>query len=192
MSADRTRDEENAQLKAKDKIDYLFKVINRFDFYINSTNTKASLIIAWNGVLIGTILLKYSEILSMFQPAGWAKVAAIVLLSLLGTCSLISNVFVLSVIFPFLKPSSKRATGRILQSESMLFFGAVAAMGAEDYHKRVVDSDAGEILADLADQAATIAQGLQDKMQLIRKSLVAVGLGLVCIFCLLILKAVTA
>jgi len=192
MSADRSHDEESASLKAKDKIDYLFKVINRFDFYINSTNTKASLIIAWNGVLIGTILLKYGEILSAFQPAGWPKAAAVALLSLLGACSLISNVFVLTVVFPFLRPSSKRETGRILENESMLFFGAVAAMGTEVYHKRVVDSDTGEILADLADQAATIAQGLQDKMQLIRKSLVAVGLGLVFIFCLLILKAVTA
>ena len=55
-----------------------------------------------------------------------------------------------------------------------------------------VEIDAEEALADLADQAATIAQGLQDKMQLIRKSLVTVALGLVLILCLLGLKAVTA
>jgi hypothetical protein len=192
MSADWTPDKESAQLKAKDKIDYLFKIINRFDFYINSTNTKASLIIAWNGVLIGTILLKYGEILGAFHPAGWPKAAAGALLSLTGACSLLSNVFVLSVIFPFLRPSSKRETGRILQSESILFFGSVAAMGTEAYHKRIADCDADEVLADLADQAATIAQGLQDKMRLIRKSLVTVGLGLVFILCILILKAVTA
>ena len=190
MSGNQFEDRESDQLKPKDKIDYLFKVINRFDLYVNSTNTKASLIIAWNGVLIGTILLKYSEILGIFQSAEWAKITAIILLSLIGTCSLISNVFVFSVVFPFLRPSSKTPTGRILQIESMLFFGSVAATGAEDYRKRIIDSDSVEIIADLADQAATIAQGLQDKMQLIRKSLVIIGLGLVFIFGLLILKAV--
>ena len=192
MSADQANDKEKAEFKPKDKIDYLFKVINRFDFYINSTNTKASLILAWNGVLIGAVLLKYGEILSAFQPAGWSKGAAVALLTLIGICSLISNVFVLNVVFPFLRPSSKATAGRILKSESMLFFGSVAAMGSEHYHKRIVDSDAEEVLADLADQAATIAQGLQDKMHLIRKSLIIVGLGLVFILCLLGLKAVTA
>lgn len=192
MSADQANDKEKAEFKPKDKIDYLFKVINRFDFYINSTNTKASLILAWNGVLIGTVLLKYGEILSAFQPAGWSKGAAVVLLTLIGICSLVSNVFVLSVVFPFLRPSSKSTAGRILKSESTLFFGSVAATGSEGYHKRIVEIDAEEVLADLADQAATIAQGLQDKMQLIRKSLVTVGLGLVLILCLIILKAVTA
>jgi hypothetical protein len=59
---------------------------------------------------------------------------------------------------------SKTSTGKIIQSESMLFFGSVALTGTEAYHRRVVDSNAEEILADLADQAVTIAQGLQDKM----------------------------
>lgn len=190
MPVDQTNDKDSGKLESKDKIDYLFKIINRFDFYINSTNTKASLIITWNGVLIGTVLLKYSEIVSVFQPIVWAKIIAITLLSLIGISSLISNLFVFSVIFPFLRPSSKTPTGEVLQGESMLFFGSVAAMGTESYYKQIVDSDVEEILADLADQAATIAQGLQGKMKLIRKSLITIGVGFIFILGLLILKAV--
>lgn len=191
ISAEQRQDEENALLKPKDKIDFLFKVINRFDFYTNTTNTKASLIIAWNGALIGAVLLKYSEILNTYQPAGWIKVAAITLLLLVGTCSVVSNVLVLKAVFPFLRSSSRRATSRILQSESMLFFGSVAAMGTEIYHRGIADSDVDEILTDLADQAVTIAQGLRDKMLVIQKSLAITGLGLIFIFCLIILKAAT-
>jgi len=190
MADNQTPKTDNNQLEAKDKIDYLFKVINRFDFYVNSTNTKGSLIIAWNGILIGTVLLKSDDILTVFQSKGWAKIIAVVLLVLVGTCNLISNVFVFSVVFPFLRPSSKLPTGRIMQNESMLFFGSVAAMGSRDYYRKIVDSDVEEILTDLADQAATIAQGLEIKMQLIQKSLVIIGLGLIFIFGLLILKVV--
>jgi CBS domain containing-hemolysin-like protein len=105
MSINQAHDKADNQLKTKDRIDYLFKIINRFDFYINSTNTKASLIIAWNGVVIGAILLKYTEVVSIFQSTAWAKLAAVVLLTLIGTCSLISTVFVFSLVFPFLRPT---------------------------------------------------------------------------------------
>ena len=188
MPNDDRRDEETPILKPKDRIDYLFRVISRFDFYINSANTKASLIIAWNGALIAAILLKYSEILSMFQHVGWVKVTAVALLSSLGLCSIISSILVLRVVFPFLRPTSK-VTGRILHSESMLYFGSVAAMGAEDYHKEITDSSLEDLLSDLADQTVTIAQGLQGKMLIIQKSVISAGIGFVIILCLLVLRA---
>src|SRR5947209_8017908 len=86
----------------KEKIDYLFKIIGRYDFYINSTNTKASLVIAWNGVVIGTILLKFNDILVTYKSSHWAVITASVLLSLMGICSVISIALVFNVIFPFI------------------------------------------------------------------------------------------
>jgi hypothetical protein len=190
MSDNETQNEDSDYLKQKDKIDFLFKVINRFDFYINSTNTKASLIIAWNGVLIGAVLLKYGDILNVFQSTAWAKATAIVFLSLVGICSLLSNLFVFGVVFPFLKPSSKDSPSKILQTESMLFFESVAAMGSNAYHQKIIDSHSAEVISDLTDQAVTLAKGLQDKMRLIRKSIFVIYFELLFILSLLLLKAI--
>lgn len=180
---------EGAKNLTTDQIDFLLKVINRFDFYLNSTNTKASLILAWNGIVIGTILLKFNDILSNFPPQHWVVSIATILVLLVGLCSLISNVLVFIVVSPFLKETSKISTGKVLTNDSMLFFGSVAPMGAKAYYARIVGCSSEELLTDLADQAAILAQGLEHKMQLIRYSIVAIGCGLVLISGLIILKA---
>ena len=51
----------------KEHLELLLKKISRYDFYINSTNAKASIIIAWNGIIIGTIFLKYNSIIAILQ-----------------------------------------------------------------------------------------------------------------------------
>ncbi len=181
-------DAKDDDLTSKDKIDYLFNVLDRFDFYINSTNTKAWVILAWNGIVIGTVLLKYEEIVKVFQVVPWAKNLSIIMLMLIGLCGVISNIFVFSVVFPFLKSTSNESKRAVLRAESLLFFGSVASMGSNAYLKQIVNADADEMLADLTDQAATIAQALHGKMQLIRKSLIVVGVGLFFICCLLFLK----
>jgi hypothetical protein len=182
-------DTQDEKLTSKDKIDYLFDVLDRFDFYINSSNTKASIILAWNGIVIGTVLLKYEEITRLFQGMSWAKNLSVIMLVLIGLSGVISNIFVFSVVFPFLKPTSKQSKRGVLETESMLFFGSVAAIGGEAYLKQIINTDADQMLADLTDQAATIAQALQSKMQLIRKGLITVGVGMLFISGLLILKA---
>lgn len=188
--------EENNDIRAdksfgtKDRIDFLFKIINRFDFYINSTNTKASLIIAWNGVLIGTVLLKYGEILQAFGAGTNARALSVWLLFLIGGSAVLSNFIVFSVIFPFLKFNSKRAAvGKMFQDESLLFFSAVAKLDSEDYLKKLVENTEDDILMDLADQTTTVAQGLNRKMYLLRISLWFIAVQLFLIILLLLLNA---
>ena len=104
----------------KDRIDFIFKVIGRYDFYINTTNTKGSLILAWNGLLIGWVLLKYDSILSLF-PHPKAQIFASIFLSLSTLAALFSNVIAFQVVFPFLQSSSQ-----YLEAKSLIFFGSVA------------------------------------------------------------------
>lgn len=176
----------------KEKVEYLFKIIGRYDTYINSTNAKASLVIAWNGVVIGTILLKYNDILSNYKPPDWAVVVASILLALMGICSVISIVLIFNVIFPFLKPTSRTPTGRVLIDESAVFFGSVAKLGADEYQKQISGLTSATLLADLTDQAVILAQGLNAKMQLIRKSILAIMAELLIIATLFILKLLIA
>lgn len=64
-------------LDLKDKMEFLFKAISRYDFYINATNAKASLILVWNGIVIGTVLLKFDTILSLFIKPYWAFITSL-------------------------------------------------------------------------------------------------------------------
>ena len=170
------------------RIDFLFKVIGRYDHYINSTNTKASIVIAWNGILIGTVLLKFDEVLRLYQGARWSVTLASVLLSLIGICGLASIFFVFNVVFPFLEKTSQTPTGRVLQSESMIFFGSVAAMGKDTYTARVKDCTPSEVLSDISDQAVILAVGLIEKMERLRRSISAIKLSVLLIIALVVIK----
>src|SRR2546421_7138668 len=88
---------------ASDKIDYLFKTIGRYDLYLNSTNSKASLILAWNGFVLSFILLRYDAILANYAHVRWSIVVAVVFLSLIGISTLFSSVQSFRVVFPYVK-----------------------------------------------------------------------------------------
>lgn len=183
-----TTENPNGEFTDEKRIDFLFKVIGRFDHYINSTNTKASIIIAWNGILIGAILLKFDDVLRLYQGAKWSVALASVLLSLIGICGLASIFIVFSVVFPFLEKTSQTPTGRVLQSESMIFFGSVAAMGKDTYTARVKECTSSEILSDISDQAVILAIGLREKMERLRGSITAIKLSVVLIIALVVIK----
>jgi hypothetical protein len=168
-----------------DRIDLLLKVIGRFDFYINSTNTKASLILAWNGIVVGALLLKYDVILAQYKRNWFAWVAAASLLSLIGMFSVVSIGLVFKVVFPFLKSTSKTTEG-----ESILFFDSVASMGAEKYFDKVAHETSEEVLLDLADQAVILAKGAQHKMLTMQKSIRCIYLELLILAALVILLTI--
>jgi len=168
-------------------IDMLFKVINRFDFYTNSTNVKTSLIIAWNSFIFGTILMKYDDILTLFPPIGWPHYISIFFVSLFGIFSIISNIFAFQVALPFLQPSSIN-----LSSSSMFFFGSVSKKSVEDYSVEIGGASFEFILSDLCDQAVTVARGLSEKMAKLQNSIQAIYGGLIAASGLLILKAIVS
>jgi len=168
-----------------DRIDLLLKVIGRFDFYINSTNTKASLILAWNGIVVGALLLKYDVILVQYKRNWFVWVAAASLLSLIGMFSVFSIGLVFKVVFPYLKGTSKEP-----ESESILFFDSVASMDAERYFDKVAHETSEEVLLDLADQAVILAKGTQNKMLTMQKSIRCIYAELLILAVLVILLTI--
>lgn len=167
-----TDDGKSAEYSDKDRIDLLVKIINRFDFYINSTNAKASLVIAWNGVIIGAVLLKYADVLEGFVDGSrleWWMGAMLFVIALLAA---ISNLIVMWVVFPFLTfTSSESKKSRVFVDESIFFFGSLAKLDAESFHRKISKIGETEILKDVSDQAVTIAKGLDGKMNKIRASI---------------------
>jgi hypothetical protein len=167
-----------------ERLDLLKKVIERYDFYINATNTKASIVIGWNAVLLGTFLFKYDSIVSLFPP-GWSRYVCVSLLCFIGLFSVLSNGLVFNVIFPFVEPGAGAGNGG-----SILFFGSVCKMGSQTYFSRISSSSSEVLLADLADQAVTLACGLKNKMEMLRRSIFCIYWELAVVVLLLLLKTV--
>lgn len=156
--------------ESKERIEYLFKIISRYDSYINSTNAKASLLFAWNGLVIGTVLVKYAEILSAFGVGGWRSLAALLLL-LLALASATSTLFVFQAVLPYLKPTDNLRAGGIVSEDSALFFGAVANLTATEFKDKISTMTPAQQIADLSDQAVILAKGLSKKMSALKRGL---------------------
>ena len=184
QSGDRNPDNGSCPF-SRERIDILLKVVNRLDFYINSTNAKASLIIAWNSFAFGAILLKYDAILYLFPYDGWPHYVSIFLLSLSGICSIISNVFAFSVTFPFLKPGYGKKN-----TPSMFFFGSICKKSVPEYSAMLTGATFETILSDLCEQTITLAGGLNTKMIKLQNSIRTIYLGLFAAGGLLVLKAI--
>jgi hypothetical protein len=184
-----TDEEKTPNYGEDEKIDLLVKIINRFDFYINSTNTKASIIIAWNGVLIGTVLLKYSDVLSSFAEGTNLRYVSAFILFTIGAVAVGSNLIVLWVIFPFLKFSSDESDkDKTFVDESIFYFGSLAKLDAASYHTKIINISAEKILKDASDQAVTIAKGLDGKMWMLKWSLTLIAVQLALLLVLTFLK----
>lgn len=172
-------------LPSASRIDFLLKIINRYDTYITSTNAKASLIIAWNGVVIGAILLKYQEIISQFSCVSKVPTLAGLLLVICGILALVSNGLIFGVVFPFLT-ASRDGRG------SLIYFGSVAKTDPQEYVNAIQAASSGDLIKDLAHQASTLAVGLEMKMRRLQKSIWAIYAELVSIALLVILFACNA
>lgn len=148
--------------------DLLWKIISRFDHYINTTNTKATVIVAFDTFIVSAIILKWSDLLQTFGPQSVAAVLVSLLLLIAAVSSLVSLASVFQVINPFLK-SPKSPT----KYHSKIFFGHIAEFETpEDYHQCVKNLNNEELLRDCCMQAHVLAQGLNDKF---RKMKIAIG-----------------
>ena len=168
----------------KEKIDLVLAIVGRFDFYINSTNAKASLIFAWNGIVIGTLLLKYKDFLELY-PKNHQLIIELCLLCI-GICAVISNLIAFQVIFPFLKGSNKPS-----KTSSIFYFGSVSSMKSEEYFEKVSKISSRETLVDITDQGVILAKAADGKMKWMRNSILAVYFQLFFILFLFVFRIIS-
>lgn len=169
----------------KEQLELLLKKISRYDVYINSTNAKTSIIIAWNGIVIGTILLKYNSFMELYVKPIWAYGIANALLLILAVTSFVSIALAFKVINPFL---SSRNTGN--NFDSLIFFGDVSKITLEEYKRKESNLNYEDILTDAIRQAHNLAIGLNNKMKCMKKSIAAIYYGLVSLLILILLKGI--
>ena len=165
------------------KISMLFEIIRRYDAYILSTNTKASLILAFNTIILGGVLMQYSEIIKFFL-SNEMKLFAAFLIFVLTISSLLSIFFVFKVVYPFFgsKLDDKN------QGDSLIYFGSVSLLSSQEYQDKISRVSDENILIDLSSQANILASGLKQKMITMRHSINTITFSLFIILVLVLFR----
>lgn len=150
----------------KDQIDLLFKTIQRFDFYINSTNTKAALLSAFNTFLVGSSITKWNELIRMFDGTRKAEALANILLVVFSLGCLLSMALALRVVYPLF------VYGPHDGLQSFIFFEHVAANKTpKDYRDKFLLANNSLLLTDLASQSFDLATVLKKKFSDLRTAI---------------------
>ena len=171
-------------INADSKLVFILDVIKRYDNYIISTNAKASLIIAFNSLILGTVILKFGDIISFYNCSGISSVVGMLLI-LISASSLLSLFFVFSVVYPYFGSKIDDEN----QQNSLVYFGSVCKINGQEYLNRLEICSIEELIKDLTAQATILARGLNSKMLKMRHSIIAITFSLVFILFLVILRA---
>jgi hypothetical protein len=150
--------------------DFLWRVLGRFDFYINTTNAKAALLVAYNTFIISGILLKWKDISPCFASHPKLAVTSAALLFLLAILALISLIFTFRTINPYTK--TIRQPGKY---HSKIFFGDVSQFeSADSYFESINKSETENLIEDLSKQVYIVARGVDGKFTDMKKAIGAV------------------
>lgn len=180
-----TRDDEETQ----EKMELLWKVITRLDYYIGTTNAKAAMITAFNVFVLGGIVIKWNEIIPLTANTAITQGLAAVLLAVASIASLFSLWKVFSVINPFLdSPREPKSY------HSDIFFGHISEYsGPSSYLDFIKAKSSEETLKDLAYQSHVLATGVNRKFSDMAGSVKAVMFAqLPALTLLVVLKLITA
>lgn len=168
----------------RQKIALLLDIIKRYDTYIVSTNAKASLIIAFNSLILGTVLLKFGDIIGFYATQNTKTFVGFILL-IITASTLLSLFFVFQVVYPFFGTTSDNKK----QKSSLIYFGSVSNMSADEYAENITNTSLTDIIKDLSTQATVLAGGLQDKMLKMRYSIKSITLTMLLILLLALFRA---
>ena len=167
-----------------EKCAMLWKVIGRFDGYIKSANTKATLLSTFNLFVVGSTLSSWHALEDFFSPTlpMWLAHSAL-LLAVAG--ALVSLVFAFLAVNPFLGSSTKPP-----EFYSNIFFEDVSKHSTpETYIERLDKVDTSALFRDLGTQAHALAEGTSKKFEHLCMAFGAVIVSLLFFLLLLLARA---
>lgn len=138
--------------------DQLKFIIQRFDTYISSANTKGAFLLAFNTFLCGGLLTNYKTLSTLIDPdfSVYLKMG-ILLIIIAGVASL---VIVLLAVYPFLKSGNSSLS----KYHSLIYFGSVSAFEtSEKYIEALKIQENEDCYIDLCKQIHQLAKGLRKK-----------------------------
>ncbi len=141
------------------------KLINRIDFYINTVNSKSAFIVTFNVFILGSILLKYEDIIKQFKnPRISLLVPVLMVVMIFGVGMSLLRVF--KAVTPYMDSGNQPSS-----YYSLLFFSSVSKLSLDDFRNKVVNLKEKDLLEDLVRQTHVLAKGANDKFIYIKKSM---------------------
>lgn len=163
-----------------EKVSILLKIIDRYDGYINSTNYKATAILALNTFILGTLAAHHKTLTSGWEPS--MEHTAIVLVIIILISALVSILLSLTAVYPYFGRRSNKGTNR----KSLFFFRSEENISATHLASAVGNTKTSDLVFDLSTQAVDLASGLSRKMAYLRASMIALGIQLLTITILML------
>lgn len=149
-------------MEDKSRIDFLWKIIGRFDTYYGAINNKASLLIVFNVFVFSGVIVKYAEILPDYnncKPLYWIIwfLWVIIIIS-----TLLSLFYIFKVVSPFLK-SYEEPTKYL---SNIFYEHVVKKENIDKYTECISNLTEKEAIEDLCKQTHSLAQGLNYKFSI--------------------------
>lgn len=142
--------------------DSLKFIIQRYDSYISSSNTKGSFLLSLNALIITLCVGNLTRILGDNQSE---ILVPMILVSILLISGSIAVVFIILALYPFTS-SGNSSVGKY---HSKIFFGSVAEYRTpNEYWESIRLCNDAEFEEDMAYQAHILAVGLQRKFRFLK------------------------
>lgn len=157
--------EDEKTLSTDSKIEWLQKNITRTDGYLNSANTKSTIMLTFSMALSTAICVNSTEIIQL----GFANYIAI---SSSIALLLISSIYSLLAIRPFLTPSEK---------SNILSFVDITNTykSSNEYENRINTATKGEIICEMSSLNYALSKGLMKKYKFQQYSVDSIILSLI-------------
>lgn len=153
--------------------DLLWEVVKRYDFYIETTNTRATILVVFDTFVLGTVVLNWKGILSNYDTYYIGKYLVIISLSTIAIASLVTLWKAFNVINSFLSPA---VVAKEYHSK-LSFFQISDYAEPENYFKDFQSLTQEELSRDLVKQAYSLSQGLEIKFKDMKTAIYSITWG---------------
>ncbi len=154
----------------KERADFLFEIIKRYDQQLASTNFKVGLLLSFLVAVIVGLTLRLTSFSVVFANATSAYF--VMLTAVYGTI-----VFAVIAIYHLIRAVTPNASTPKHRT-SLLFFGDVAKHETgEDYYRSLSNCSSNSLVKDLACQTHTLAGIVSEKFRLIKLASTIIKLG---------------
>jgi hypothetical protein len=134
-------------------------VMDRYDRLLQMVDLKGNILAIYHFTMIGALVFNYDDLKGLLNvTCNGVDVFFWVVLSVIAV-SLVSLLFILLAIFPFLESKTKKGKDH----KSLIFFKAVYEMGQKDFEKDFSNQSEEELIADYKAQLFNLAKGLTTK-----------------------------
>lgn len=144
--------------------DILKFILQRYDGYYNSVNTKGNYLLGFSTFLCGAIFASYKGLVTILGPQSLRSIHALnILIIILLVLCLVSIMLICFAIIPYLRSGNSSKD----KYHSLLYFGSVSEFKEEEYASKIKGCSDIEFLEDMGKQICVLAKGLKKKYNLL-------------------------